>query len=276
MRDDPTSWSYGQTTINRHDPRKGGGVESKTGRLGPAPDDHSGPDGHSNCKQKWNGPAPPAGNRDQSEAVAGIPVPAAANQGQRKGRRHEREYPDIRAIRQWDPSHHREDHTGAGQRGPCHHYPRHPVTAAGEDILAWTENAISRVEDTARYATQEPWRSHDTHLDHGGHTATILAGEDNNTELLAWLPTMSHEAWDEARNAWRNANHIVMHAPTSVLRRCAADRQLLDLHGGSMHSCPAKDETGYLDEWTQFGYGDTCPVVQTIAEGYGWTEGERC
>ncbi|MFD8384274.1 hypothetical protein ACFV2X_38130 [Streptomyces sp. NPDC059679] len=63
--------------------------------------------------------------------------------------------------------------------------------------------------------------------------------------------------------------------PASVLRRCAADRKLLDLHGGRMHSCPAKDETGYLDEWKQFDHGDICPAVQLLAEGYGWTEGER-
>lgn len=59
------------------------------------------------------------------------------------------------------------------------------------------------------------------------------------------------------------------------LRRCAAERKLIELHAGRVHDCPAKDETGYLDEWTQFGRGDTCPVVQLLAEGYGWTEGER-
>ncbi|MFG2676958.1 hypothetical protein [Streptomyces sp. NPDC048445] len=60
-----------------------------------------------------------------------------------------------------------------------------------------------------------------------------------------------------------------------LLLRTNADRKLIALHGGNMHSCPATDDTGYLDEWTQFGYDDACPVMQLLAEGYGWTEGER-
>ncbi|MEW1754160.1 DUF6221 family protein [Streptomyces angustmyceticus] len=172
------------------------------------------------------------------------------------------------------------------------------MTAAGEDILAWLETAISRVEEAARHATQAPWHSHDTHLDHGGHTATILAGADNNTELLAWLPTMSHEPWDEARNAWRNADHIVMHDPRSVLRRCAADRKLLELHRptwetvewphdqngkGEAMTCPscrnadptewhpAPGQAGTLPEGFVPSYVlAPCPTLLGLAEGYGW------
>ncbi|RIH58105.1 hypothetical protein D3C59_37200 [Streptomyces sp. SHP22-7] len=69
--------------------------------------------------------------------------------------------------------------------------------------------------------------------------------------------------------------HAALHDPESVLRRCAADRKLLELHSGRCHSCPAKDESGYLDEWTQFDYGDVCPVVELLADSYGWTEGKR-
>lgn len=168
----------------------------------------------------------------------------------------------------------REDHT-ADAAGPCPHYPLSRVTAQGEGILAWLDRAISEREGAARLATQGVWRTHDTHLDLGGHTATVLVGERNDTELLAWLPTMSHASWDEARNAWNNAEHIALNDPASVLRRCAADRKLLKLHGGNMHSCPATNENDYLDEWTHFGYEDTCPVVQLLAEGYGRMEGER-
>jgi hypothetical protein len=66
------------------------------------------------------------------------------------------------------------------------------------------------------------------------------------------------------------------------LRRVASERQLLKLHAGRMHSCPATDETGYLDEWTQFDHSQACPVVELLAEGYGWkarqtplTEGDQ-
>ncbi|MFF0009546.1 DUF6221 family protein [Streptomyces tibetensis] len=149
------------------------------------------------------------------------------------------------------------------------------MTAQGEDILAWLETAISEREETARRATQTDWRTHDTHLDLGGHTATVLTGERNDTQLLAWVPTMSHEPWDETRNAWNNAEHIALNDPASVLRRCAADRKLLKLHGGNMHSCPATDETDYLDEWTHFDYSQACPVVELLAESYGRTGGAR-
>lgn len=44
------TWSYGQITSFRHDMTKGGGVETRTGRLSLAPDDQSGSDGHSNSK----------------------------------------------------------------------------------------------------------------------------------------------------------------------------------------------------------------------------------
>jgi len=147
------------------------------------------------------------------------------------------------------------------------------MTAQGGDLLAWLETAITEREDAARLATQGVWRTHDTHLDLGGHTATVLVGERNDTELLAWLPTMSHAPWDEARNAWNNAEHIAANDPASVLRRCAADRKLLELH--AQDSLPNGID---LDECRTCGGVNEpwpCPTLLTLAEGYGWTEGER-
>lgn len=154
------------------------------------------------------------------------------------------------------------------------------MTAQGEDILAWTEATISRIEEAAQRATKGTWRTHDTHLDLGGHTATILVGRGNDTELLAWLPTMSYESWDETRNAWNNAEHIALNDPASVLRRCAADRKQLELHG------PMEDPEVVGDDLhctscrvTAIGEFDAapwpCATVRALAEGYGWTEGER-
>ncbi|NUS88759.1 MAG: hypothetical protein HOY75_40175 [Streptomyces sp.] len=77
--------------------------------------------------------------------------------------------------------------------------------------------------------------------------------------ILAWL--------DSAITA-------VEHDTSLVDRRCAADRNLLELHAGRMHSCPATDETGYLDEWTQFDHSQVCPVVQLLAESYGFPAGQ--
>ena len=109
--------------------------------------------------------------------------------------------------------------------------------SARGDVLVWLEKVIGEREDVARAAeaiSPSPW----------------MAGRGENA-------TVTHMATSD---------------PESVLRRCAVDRKLLKLHGGKMHSCPATDEADYLDEWTQFRHEDTCPVVQLIAEGYGWAE----
>ncbi|MFD5938302.1 hypothetical protein [Streptomyces griseus] len=76
--------------------------------------------------------------------------------------------------------------------------------------------AADLLREAAGHATPGPWRTHDTHLGGvGGHTATVLTDRPNlnDTELIAWLPTMSHELWDEARNAWRNAGWMALVHP---------------------------------------------------------------
>src|SRR5690242_7880115 len=70
--------------------------------------------------------------------------------------------------------------------------------------------AAEKLRATADAATPGPWRQHDTHLGQYGHTATVLSGTGNDTQLRAWLPTMSHEPWDESRNAWADAAYIAL------------------------------------------------------------------
>ncbi|MGW3403424.1 hypothetical protein [Streptomyces zhihengii] len=112
------------------------------------------------------------------------------------------------------------------------------MTAQGEDILAFLEHAISQAEAGAA-------RWHDLECD--VHAASLID-----------VSVLHHATLCDCAG------------PSSVLRRCAADRKLLQLHGGNMHSCPATDETGYLDEWTQFSHEDPCPVVELLAANYGW------
>lgn len=73
--------------------------------------------------------------------------------------------------------------------------------------------AAQTLRDLATAATPGPWRQHDTHLGQHGHTATVLSGERNTTELRAWLPTMSHDYWDETRNVWNDATYIAAMHP---------------------------------------------------------------
>lgn len=149
------------------------------------------------------------------------------------------------------------------------------MTAQGEDVLAWLETAITAREDAARsaHATDPaPWTAEtatEPTFDHTREAGSgILVAADGN-------PLWDCEGASALCMTAAASIHASLHDPASVLRRCAADRKLLALHGGKCHSCPATDETDYLDEWTQFDYGDMCPVVQLLAEGYGWTEGKR-
>ena len=132
------------------------------------------------------------------------------------------------------------------------------MTAQGGDVLAWLETAITRREFAARSASPGPWVPGGI----GDYGWTVHTG------------VRSVET-EDSEIGQADAKHIALNSPSSVLRRCAADRKLLGLHAGRMHSCPATDETGYLDEWTQFSHSEVCPVVEHLAEGYGWTGGDR-
>lgn len=73
--------------------------------------------------------------------------------------------------------------------------------------------AADLIRDTAAAATPGPWFTHDTHLNAGGHTATVLSGVYPEGQLRAWLPTWSHEPWDETRNVWNDARWIALMSP---------------------------------------------------------------
>ncbi|GHJ34254.1 hypothetical protein TPA0910_86870 [Streptomyces hygroscopicus subsp. sporocinereus] len=133
------------------------------------------------------------------------------------------------------------------------------MTAQGEDILAWTEHAITAREEAANAAPRSPW--------------SVLVDDD---ALIApdGIPVV--EAFALSGQQTRAIlNHVALHDPASVLRRCAADRKILHLHGGRGHSCSAIDADGDLDEHARFYDHEVCDTVRALAEGYGWTEGER-
>ncbi|MFD3363650.1 hypothetical protein ACFWW5_11160 [Streptomyces albidoflavus] len=112
------------------------------------------------------------------------------------------------------------------------------MSAQGEDILAWLDAAITRAESEAGYSEGE----------------------------FIFFDVGDGQIADHYQHAG---------SPASVLRRCAVDRKLLELHGGRGHACPAYDYDGDLDEWARHYDHEACPVVQILAEGYGWTEAQR-
>ena len=73
--------------------------------------------------------------------------------------------------------------------------------------------AAEKLRALATAATPGPWRDHDTHLGQYGYAATVLSGEGNDTDLRAWLPSMSQTPWDETRNAWPDAAYIATMHP---------------------------------------------------------------
>lgn len=74
--------------------------------------------------------------------------------------------------------------------------------------------AAEKLRALATAATPGPWRDHDTHLGQYGYAATVLSGQGNDTDLRAWLPSMSQQPWDEARNVWPDAAYIAAMHPS--------------------------------------------------------------
>ena len=108
------------------------------------------------------------------------------------------------------------------------------MTTPAEDLRA----AAAKLRELATAATPGPWRQHDTHLGQYGYTATVLSGEGNDTDLRAWLPSMSQEPWDEARNVWPDAAYIAAMHPGVGL----ALAELLEhhaLHVDAVHKAAA-------------------------------------
>ncbi|WP_435606565.1 DUF6221 family protein [Streptomyces ardesiacus] len=133
------------------------------------------------------------------------------------------------------------------------------MTAQGEDILAWLETAISERETAARAASEGPWE--ETGIGDYGWTVSAPTGALFET--------------DDTDQGRADTHYIALNDPESVLRRCAADRKLLGLHGGRAHECSVFDRQGDVDNCAWIPESDVCSTIHLVAEGYGWTEGER-
>ena len=72
------------------------------------------------------------------------------------------------------------------------------------------------------------------------------------------------------------ARHIACHDPASVLRRCAADRKIVELHGVmSDFTGPGCGSCGDWDHAVSYEITDPlpfpCPTLLALADGYGIT-----
>lgn len=135
------------------------------------------------------------------------------------------------------------------------------MTAQGEDVLAWLDSAVSAVEDIARATTdRQPNDEWDA----------VGAGDEDDAARSHW-EVVGIATMKPTPAASDLAQHIALHDPASVLRRCAADRMLI--YEVRRTAQNAKDRP-----WDPM-YGPYAEAMlaaaKVVAEGYGWTEGQR-
>lgn len=152
------------------------------------------------------------------------------------------------------------------------------MTGQGGNVLAWLDDAIRHRETWAEQAAavQGPFWSAQS-LGTGGRTVFYVGGSDIDdiSRMNSRLVTAENQAVTP---------HIALNDPASVLRRCAADRKLLELHTptewptGTRAVCPScarwDNDTAMGDDAAS-PVPFPCPTVFVLAEGYGWVGGSR-
>jgi hypothetical protein len=115
---------------------------------------------------------------------------------------------------------------------------------------------LDRVEQLARAASGHEWLT-----DSGDRPGDSWVIDETMHLLEVDTPT---------------AEHIALHAPAAVLRRVAADRQILAEHANDYGDCAAcgrpSEETNGRGHHFHEAVPWPCRTVLLLAEAYGWTE----
>lgn len=140
------------------------------------------------------------------------------------------------------------------------------------DLYGWIVERIAAVEEAARDATEGPWFAEHPEGRWGDDPEARLIGRGKT------LGTLSNDY-----NGHLNADHIALNGPDVVLRRCAADRKLLEVHrprhvdwplshrgGPGAYVCEGCGQAGYMQDWVT-EHANDCPVLLAVAEGHGLT-----
>lgn len=139
-------------------------------------------------------------------------------------------------------------------------------------MIGWLREQLDRDEQTAKAATPGPWRTHDTFLPSGGHTATVLSGTGPDG-LRAWLPSWKEDFANGERNVWNDATHIALHDPADVLADVEAKRLILDHYESSVErDRMMRDATGRPSPLAA-ATGAYKRAVELIAWGYRHRDG---
>ena len=141
------------------------------------------------------------------------------------------------------------------------------MTAQGEDVLAWLDNAIS-VREAAATTAATPY---------GGNWVQGFPEQHKDPDMhYGWDADMVHLSQNDPHIAYQClsdeiAAHTVLHDPESVLRRCAADRKLIYEVRRTAYNAKS-----YPLDPLYGPYADAMlAAAKVVAEGYGWTGGER-
>lgn len=122
------------------------------------------------------------------------------------------------------------------------------------DLVEWLETAISEWERAAELATPGPWVT--------DNLCFIEAGETGAAKFVAIAADVYADGSSEPI-LQADAEHIALNNPDAVLRRCAADRKILELWAAVRESSALHaDAHSVMRE-----------VIRSLAEGYGYPEG---
>lgn len=147
------------------------------------------------------------------------------------------------------------------------------------DLHAWITQQIDETERIAHRAAElcgcHPPKPSWSFLDGDEPTdGRILIVDEPHPSLKRKIG----RRWNGSYEGLSMAEHIVRHHPGAVLRRCAADRKILEVHapqGGDWEpyaclGCGTDSEYGVLVDHT-----NDCETLHALAEGYGLTGEQR-
>lgn len=130
------------------------------------------------------------------------------------------------------------------------------MTAQGEGILAYLDRAITAREEAAEAV--------------GFNTIQATDYIRGSKLLVLRRGPISRTGYDMEGSL---ADHVALHDPETVLRRCAADRRLVDLYTITKRLAGRADDADAVDliDAARKNLRALESVVQILAEGYGWT-----
>jgi hypothetical protein len=135
------------------------------------------------------------------------------------------------------------------------------------DLHAWITQQVTHLEALCRSAEKE----------HGRDWIATWTARTDDFELLDSNGTLV------ARSLLPGAAGLLaIHDPAAILRRCAADRRILDIHKplaaswSDYYACEGcgYDGADYCSEPNVTHVND-CPTLLALADGYGLTEEQR-